>query len=178
MTHRHRSVLILVCLTLLPLLRAGAQEAREVVGVPWTGASGITETVEQIMAREIGRKPFEWSEARETRPEPRVPRHEKRENPNAPTASQWPALSDLSPQGNPRLSPQTVGTTFLANQLSESGFVPPDVVGAVGPDQVLVPSNGRIKVFDKTGVLGTLNEAHRPVTRMSGMIGFRSGGLL
>jgi hypothetical protein len=54
-------------------------------------------------------------------------------------------------------TPQTVGTTFLGTQLSESGFIPPDAMGAVGPTQVMVTSNGRFKVFSKTGVLGPLN---------------------
>src|SRR5207253_2035658 len=42
-------------------------------------------------------------------------------------------------------------------QLSESGFIPPDSMGAVGPTQYLLCVNGRIKVFDKFGVLGPLN---------------------
>jgi hypothetical protein len=47
--------------------------------------------------------------------------------------------------------------SFLGAQISESGFIPPDSMGAVGPSQILVCVNGRIKVFDKTGVLGALN---------------------
>ena len=129
----------------------------EIVGIPWTGKPGVSETVEQIMAREKQHRQYEWSELRETRPEPRVPKHEKSENPNAPSISRWPSLTNLPPSAGPILNPQTIGTTFLANQSSESGFIPPDVVGAVGPDQILVPSNGRIKVFDKGGVLGGLN---------------------
>ena len=49
------------------------------------------------------------------------------------------------------------GTSFLGAQLSESGFIPPDSMGAVGPSQVVVDVNGRIKVFDKQGNLGGLN---------------------
>ena len=48
-------------------------------------------------------------------------------------------------------------TNFLAVQSNESGFVPPDSMGAVGPSQVLVFVNGRIKVFDKQGNPGGLN---------------------
>src|SRR5207248_694645 len=53
--------------------------------------------------------------------------------------------------------PQVVGTNFLGVQASESGFIPPDSMGAVGPDQILVVANGRIKVFDKVGNPGALN---------------------
>src|SRR5574337_567816 len=75
------------------------------------------------------------------------------------------AVSRWPPPGEPRRSdaspllytPQTVGTSFLGPKLSESLFVPPDSIGAVGPSQVLVIANGRIKVFDKSGVLGGLN---------------------
>ena len=63
--------------------------------------------------------------------------------------------------GKPRsprlLAPQTLGTSFLGAQFSESGYIPPDSKGAVGPTQVLVIANGRIKSFSKTGELGSLN---------------------
>src|SRR4029077_136350 len=49
------------------------------------------------------------------------------------------------------------GTSFLGAQLSQSNFVPPDSMGAVGPSQILVSVNGRIRVYDKQGNLGGLN---------------------
>ena len=49
------------------------------------------------------------------------------------------------------------GTSFLGAQLSQSNFVPPDSMGSVGPSQVLVSVNGRIRVYDKQGNLGGLN---------------------
>jgi hypothetical protein len=48
-------------------------------------------------------------------------------------------------------------TSFVGVQSNESGFIPPDSMGAVGPSQVLVFVNGRIKVFDKQGNVGGLN---------------------
>ncbi|HEX3562642.1 MAG TPA: Ig-like domain repeat protein [Solirubrobacterales bacterium] len=48
-------------------------------------------------------------------------------------------------------------TSFLGVQRNESGFIPPDSMGAVGPDQVVVDVNGRIKVFDKQGNLMALD---------------------
>jgi hypothetical protein len=56
----------------------------------------------------------------------------------------------------PRSSFST-GTSFIGAQLSESNFIPPDTMGAVGPDQIIVDVNGRIKVFDKDGTLGGLD---------------------
>jgi hypothetical protein len=48
-------------------------------------------------------------------------------------------------------------TSFLAVQSNESGFIPPDSMGAVGPSQIMVFVNGRLKVFDKQGNPGGLN---------------------
>jgi Bacterial Ig-like domain len=42
-------------------------------------------------------------------------------------------------------------TSLLGVQSNESGFIPPDSMGAVGPSQVVVFVNGRLKVFDKQG---------------------------
>src|SRR5206468_4227056 len=39
----------------------------------------------------------------------------------------------------------------------QSSFIPPDPMGDVGPSQILVHVNGRIKVFSKSGTLGALN---------------------
>src|SRR5438128_1266371 len=82
------------------------------------------------------------------------------QNLDSPRVAQWPP-ADGGPQvanPNPEL-PQTVSTNFLGTELSESTFIPPDSNGAVGPTQVLVLSNGRFKVFDKTGNPGALNVA-------------------
>src|SRR6185369_312433 len=54
-------------------------------------------------------------------------------------------------------NPQALGTSFLAATLSESGFIPPDTMGEVGPTQIMVTLNGRFKLFDKAGTLGPLN---------------------
>jgi hypothetical protein len=88
-------------------------------------------------------------------------------DPGSPESPIWPlatggrsGISPIQPfpsgSGAPSL-PQTVGASFVTTSLSESGFVPPDTCGSVGPTQVLVCSNGRIKVFNKTGTLGGLN---------------------
>lgn len=52
----------------------------------------------------------------------------------------------------------TVGASFLAVQLSETGgLIEANLSGDVGPSQVLVATDGKIKVFDKAGNLGGLN---------------------
>ena len=49
---------------------------------------------------------------------------------------------------------QQIGLNFLAAQYSESGFVPPDADGAVGPQQYFVVASGIVKTFNKsTGAL-------------------------
>jgi hypothetical protein len=76
-----------------------------------------------------------------------------RRNPAPPLALRFaPGVERLED----RVAP-AIGTSFLASQLSESGFIPPDSNGDVSPTQILVAANGRIKVFSKTGVLGGLN---------------------
>ncbi len=159
MIHRHRSVLILVCLTLLPLLRAGAQDANEVVGIPWTGAPGITETVDEIMARQRVVGDNVPNIPREPRPEPMVARFNKLENPNSLAVSQWPPVDPKKLETEPpaAMNPQTVGVSFLATSLSDGGVIPPDGTGDVSATQVMVTTNNRIKVYSKTGVLGGLN---------------------
>jgi uncharacterized repeat protein (TIGR01451 family) len=150
------------CALLAPFFLSGAaaRAADETtVGVPWTGSPGVTETVADIMERErlAPPRPFALSQVRETHPEidlrkllpPRQPRP-------APAVSQWPPTAITRSLPTP-YTPQTVGTSFLGARLSESGFIPPDSVGDVGPSQVLVAVNGRIKVFDKSGALGSLN---------------------
>lgn len=131
----------------------------EIVGIPWTGEPGVTETVAEIMAREARAAPGRRPGAGPRRPLGRMgaPRHR---NPSSPAVSQWPLPADPSPAPGP-LNPQPIGpVNFKAISLlapNESQFLPPDSMGDVGPTQILAAANGRIKVFDKTGVLGGLN---------------------
>lgn len=130
-------------------------------GIPWTGEPGITETVDEIMAREASSaKNAETAVFAPTELKPRLMAPGKiQDDASAPEVSQWPLPGEpRRGDASPLLyTPQTVGTSFLGPRLSESGFIPPDSMGAVGPSQVLVIANGRIKVFDKSGVLGGLN---------------------
>ena len=148
-----------------------AQDAPLIEGTPageWTGerfdgGAGITETVDQIMERgaQLPRGALAFREKKEM-----YGALDKGPNPLAPAVASWPPGAVAGDgEGVPvllsriPLLPQTVGISFLGMQGpgAESPFVPPDSVGDVGPTQVLMASNGRIKVFSKTGALGPLN---------------------
>ncbi len=130
------------------------------VGQPWRGAPGITETVAQIMERERNAPPAAPAAVRAVplgrsvhRKSPRAanlaaPQAAQASTPQASTSNRLPSAPN---------NPQPVGTSFLGAQLSESSYKPPDSMGAVGPTQILVVVNGRIKVFDKAGTLGGLD---------------------
>ncbi len=45
----------------------------------------------------------------------------------------------------------TIGTNFSDSTILDSGFIPPDTMGAVGPDHAVVLINGRYAVYDKSG---------------------------
>ncbi len=120
-------------------------------------AQPVSETVNAIMARENARGPLP--------PGPRV-KEEKLaayratlpQNPDSPVTSQFTGAETNSlSSGAASAAPQTAGTSFLAIQVSEAPYVPPDTQMAVGPTQIIAIANGRIKVFDRNGVLGPLN---------------------
>lgn len=153
---------------LATLLLAGValgQSGRSVSvqGTPFVGDKGITESVAQIMARQQLEPTLEpFNPLLALKEEMEVERDHLKNHPGSPISSQWPLPTNrLAPGGNLRgggpLLPQPIGVSFLAIQSSESGFIPPDTQGAVGLTQILCAANGRIKVFDKTGVLGGLN---------------------
>jgi hypothetical protein len=126
--------------------------------VPWTGLPGVTVTVGELMQREAQALPISGapSERRteQTEREFKGPRN----NPDAPALSRWPPESATR---TPIASGPTVAfnmtTNWLGPTVSESGFIPPDSNGGVGPTQVLVTANGRFRVYDKTGNPGTFN---------------------
>ena len=84
----------------------------------------------------------------------------RKQDPSAPAVAQWPPAESASVVAPPTelVAPQTVGTSFLAADLGAAGgVVPPDASGDVGPAQVLVAVNGRVRVFAKDGTLGGLD---------------------
>jgi hypothetical protein len=120
-----------------------APTAALVQGRPWVGSRGVSETVGQIMARAKA-SPL-TPERREAPPVRPVPR--PKSGPSGPAASS----SGTQRRGAAAVrAPQTVTTNFLGTSLSESGFVPPDAMGAVGPTQYFVGVNGRMRTFNKS----------------------------
>jgi subtilisin-like proprotein convertase family protein len=156
------AVTLIVLITMGQPAQPGPADAAlgsgEIVGTQILLAPLVTETVDEMMARDRFAPPALVVLPRETHPEFEAQLSQKG-NPLAPAASSWPLPEPLmSPPIGPPSLPQTVGTSFKGVALSEAaGFIPPDTMGDVGPEQILIHVNGRIKVFDKAGVLGALN---------------------
>src|SRR5690348_5339586 len=135
-----------------------------VLSIQWTGAqssSGVRETTAQIMARVRAHASQRTGPAHEVQPvKPRLVRNEINlpENPASPLTSHWPlsegttASISATAQAEP-FTPQSIGTSFLGAQISDTiGYVPPDCMADVGTNQIVVCVNGRIRTFNKNGV--------------------------
>lgn len=144
------AVIILAGATSSPAASRG--EIGAVQGHPWTGSPGITESVASITARQRAedRRTGGRPEGIREKPEP------GRGVSKLPDAPQPPLPASREAVAEPA-SAFAAGTSFLGAQFSESGFIPPDSMGSVGPTQVLVGVNGRIKSFDKQGNPGALD---------------------
>ncbi|CAG0953885.1 hypothetical protein PHYC_00351 [Phycisphaerales bacterium] len=145
-------LMLLACFAFLALGRpAIAQEEPQ----PWTGEPGITETLDQIAARELALPP-EPFRIRGTGKPTRIHRDRSKlpQDPDSPAVSQWPPLANLPPlPGYEERSPQTIGSEWQSETINDSGYIPPDTVGDVSPTQVVSMSNGRFKVWNKNGSL-------------------------
>lgn len=132
-----------------------AQESRTIVGQPMEGPIGIVESVEQIQARTIpfmvpddyivqGSQENEWSP-------------NKRPAPTALPGSTYPENAGGKNAPAMRVF-GTIAQEFNSATLNDTGAAPPDTMADVGPTQILVALNGRVRVHDKnTGALGALN---------------------
>jgi len=70
--------------------------------------------------------------------------------PKSPPSAKSEALTRAAPVA-PK-SELSADTSFLgAHRIGDATFRPPDSIGSVGPTQILVAVNGRIRVFDKNG---------------------------
>jgi hypothetical protein len=126
--------------------RGSSLEASAIVGTPESGAAGIVESVDDIMARDQLSPDTVKTES--------LPRLESnRAKTSASAAGAQTAQAAIGPPA----APETVGTNFKAIGYSESGFIPPDTAGDVGPTQILVEVNGRIRAFAKTGAPAALS---------------------
>jgi Putative Ig domain len=149
---------VLMVLT-LSVRWAGAQSSPDdTVGTPWTGKAGVRETTAQIMAREAALASQPTGRVRVIKPRFVRTGNNLPENPASSLTSHWPrsektaASIPATSQAGP-FAPQTVGTSFLGAQLSDTiGYVPPDSMADVGSNQIVVCVNGRIRTFNKNGV--------------------------
>src|SRR5450759_4561759 len=66
--------------------------AQAVVGTPWTGAPGITETVADIMERGRRAPAIPAEESFESKPRHTLRGFVLQDNPVAPAVAQWPSL--------------------------------------------------------------------------------------
>ena len=150
---------LLLCFLIGGLFSARGQQPSETqtVGVPWTGPPGVTETVSEMMARERKLPPRARGSPREPGPDFKIDRTHLPQNPNSPWVASWPATAQpvlsTAVSGTGPLAPQAVGTSFLGAQFSDTiGFVPPDSMADIGPNQIVVCVNGRIRTFTKAGI--------------------------
>jgi hypothetical protein len=152
--------IVAACLLLLSTASpAHAQNSPdEIIGVPWVGEKGVSETVASIMAREALAAPTRSKEPRLMVEREEVERDDLPQNPFSKDVARWPEQSGLLQKELPGFGPQTVGMSFTGATLSVSAY-PPDDMGAVGPTQYVVAVNSRIRTYSKaTGAMdGVLN---------------------
>jgi hypothetical protein len=155
-------MILALSMGLLPLngivvANAPASASGEIIGVPQTGAVGVSETTAQIMRRQL--QATNVPVQVHSKPRFQVDRSHLKDNPLAPAVAQWPAVTPLYGQSVSPLGPQTTAISFTGATLADTGAFPPDTMGTVGPTQFIVAVNGRFRSFNKTtGVAdGVLN---------------------
>src|SRR4030095_16832003 len=101
------------------------------------GNHGFPETVEQIMERDKLLPALDnVIHENEEKELPYPDRKNLPQDPGAKDESSYPPLGDkIHNQNNTTDNPQTISTNFKAITVSESGFIPADNMGAVGPTQ-------------------------------------------
>ena len=160
----------------LPENLRGASADGQIKGETFTGEPGITETVEQIMERERNtpKKPFDPNKVEPTKPELEY-KPNKKPLPGSLDVPSFPVQPPDKPLPESVQSPQTIGTSIAGPGRNADGIgsIPPDSIGDVGPTQVLMHANGRIKVYDKlTGAVGGLDVTDSTFwTSVSGGVG-------
>src|SRR5262245_47785381 len=125
-----------------------------VVGVPWSGEMGKVVTVAELEAM-TAREPKVAGPVERRHEQGGASEHLRNaDNADRPAVSSWPAVEPSAAareRGGPSLA-FTVGTGIDGPSFGagESTAVPPDSNGAVGPNQVMITSNGRFKIFTKS----------------------------
>ena len=135
-----------------PAENPGSETVR---GTLWRGKPGISESVAQIMERQSHRQAAAKNAEEES--ERSRPERSRQPNPDSPRVSRWPPGGLDSALSHAPLSFQSVGTNFKAVTFAEAPHDPPDTIGAVGPTQILVVVNARVRVFSRSGEIGPLD---------------------
>ena len=172
---KRRLIFAVLCVAALGVLAVlggnggtGRHHVETIKGTPIAGSRGVTRSVaylqsHPIKARPAAQPPGEGGGIAQAgsqaaaagdikeKPEPQEQGFPQR-RPHAAAPLQHVGEAAVTPE-----SSFSSGTSFLGADSTVSGFVPPDSMGAVGPTQVVVYVNGRIRVFDKQGNLGGLN---------------------
>src|SRR5262245_19855562 len=133
-------------------------------GQPWLGEPGVRESVREITSRRPSVVPGP-PETLQVNRRGRSDRGNLPQNPDAPNISQWPtgrapdnkrarAPTNLEGEISEELdADQAIGASFTGATYTESFNVPPSPMGDVGPNQILMVINGRVRTFTKGGAL-------------------------
>jgi|GEM_PF-2379307 hypothetical protein len=120
-------------------------------GVSFVGDAAVIESVDDIMGRPPTSQYATLAQKQITRPRHRIHRENLPVHPQSEAVEHRfleSAQRGLVPRSVPTV--QRIGLNFLGAQYSESGFVPPDADGAVGPTQYFLVASGIVKTFNKT----------------------------
>jgi hypothetical protein len=136
----------------------------DITGKPITLKSKpIKLTTSQLMQRAKLDKPAVYREPK--RNEEESDRENLQNHPASPEVSSWPPPNTSLVNGaslggglfdGPLFSVQSI---IGGSTISESGYVPPDSTGDVGPRDIIIAVNGRVRSYNRNGANGNLNIA-------------------
>ena len=113
----------------------------------WAGQLGIRQTVREIMLREK----LASTSRRIPKARPEFESKPTTDRSKTPGALRKRNAGSVSRPLQVAGAPIVTGTSFIAAQYADSGSVPPDSMGDIGPTQFLLCINGRIRTFDRSG---------------------------
>lgn len=165
-----KNLFLIICIFIFQINLLKAQSGTTIIG-----AKGIQATCAQIMARKTNPNVKKDINIRMKRMALRRKVIQNRSTHIIQNLSQFPKLSSEDNKKYDRKSlfkllkafeininrhPQKISPpNFVGGTVNESGFFPPDSMGAIGPNQFLVVINGLVRTFNKkTGAMdGILN---------------------
>ncbi|MEZ0326674.1 MAG: hypothetical protein ACAH95_12295 [Fimbriimonas sp.] len=157
---RTLAALLFAATAALSLAQTLELEQRSVVGRPWKGSVGIKATTKQIMQwQALNGHGFKYL----VMPTERDETLEYLPGPPALPGPQFPARNSTIEALGLVAPPQarfSVGVSWDGAGFDDEtapAFIPPDTMGDVGPNNVLVVVNNWIKLWNRTGTLGALN---------------------